>query len=173
MKNLKYLLMLILFTGVVFPGCKKALDVKFNATYHTDLNVDVSAGLRNVSFNESSTIDPASDPNFSKYFDKIKEIEVQDIKVEITSITKNVNLVTGTLSIYNESRSAAWNMNDIPLEVGTVITLDNSSGGWSTVSQILKDKQTFTVHVEGEVDEGDVSFTMKVTITTKVTANPL
>ncbi len=176
MKNLKYLLAGVFLTGLLFSGCKKAeeaLDVKFDATYDADINVDVPPALRNVAFSKSTTLDPASDPNVSKYFDKIKKFEIQEITGEITSISKEVTLVTGTLSIYNENRNASWTLNNVPLTKGTVLTLDDSGGGWDTVSQILKDKQVFTVRVEGEVSEGDVSFTIKIKIKTKVTASPL
>lgn len=176
MKNLKYLLAGVFLTGLLFSSCnkaKEALDVKFDATYDADINVDISPALRNVAFSESTTIDPASDPNVSRYFDKIKKFEIQEITGEITNISKEVTLVTGTLSIYNENRNASWTLNNVPLTTGTVLTLDDSGGGWDTVSQILKDKQVFTVRIEGEVSEGDVSFTINIKIKTKVTASPL
>ncbi len=176
MKNLKFLLAGFLLTGLIFSGCKKAeeaLDVTFDATYKADINIDVPAAVRNASFNESVTIDPASDPDVSKYWDKIKKFEIQAITGEITSISKEVTLVSATLSIFNDTRNAQWTFNNVPLTVGTTLTLDNSSGQWDKVAQILKDKKVFTISVNGEVSEGDVSFTILVTIKTKVTASPL
>ncbi|NOX87064.1 MAG: hypothetical protein GXO86_14075 [Chlorobi bacterium] len=176
MKSLRFLLGGILFTAFIFSGCnkaKEALDVTFNANYKTNLNVDVPAVARSVTFSESETIDPASDPEVSKYWDKIKKFEVQEITGSIISISKNVTLVSATLSVFNETKNAQWTFTNVPLAVGTTLTLDNSNGQWDTVAQILQDKKVFTVSVNGEVSEGDVSFTILVTIKTKVTANPL
>lgn len=176
MKNLKILSLVVLLIGLVFGSCKKveeALDVTFDATYDTDLNVDVPAVARNVSFSASSTIDPASDPDVSKYWDKIKKFEVQEVTGVITSISKEVTLVSADLTIANDSRTAKWTFNNVPLTVGTKLTLDNSGGQWNTVDQILQDKKVFTVRINGEVSEGGVQFTILVTIKTKVTANPL
>ena len=175
MKNLKFLFAGIFLTALVFSGCNKveeALDVTFDANYKTNLNVEVGPG-RSVTFYEKEEIDPASDPDVNKYWNKIKDFEVREITGTIIDISKNVTLETGTLSIYNNNRRAQWTFNNIPLTVGTSLTLDNAGGNWSTVSRILKDKQTFTVEVEGAVSDGDVKFTVLVTIKTKVTANPL
>jgi len=176
MKNIRFYLAALLLTGFLIGGCEKAkevLDVTFDADYKTDLNVDVPAVARNVGFSASATIDPASDPDVSKYWDKIKKFDVQEVTGEITSISKEVTLVTANLTISNDTRTAKWTLNEIPLRVGTILTLDNSGGQWDTVAQILKDKKVFKITVNGEVSEGDVQFTILVRIKTKVTANPL
>jgi len=176
MKNLKYLLMGILFSGVVFSGCKKAkevFDVEFDSSYNADLNVVVPPGPRNASFYESTLIDPFSDPDVKKYANKLKKFEVTELKARVINLSKEVNMVSCYISIYSDDRSANWNFDNLPLTDGTEILLDNSGGQWDDVSAIMMEKKAFTIKVEGTVEDDDVSFTMRIFIKAKVTANPL
>jgi hypothetical protein len=176
MKNFKTLFFGLLFTGIIFSGCNKieeATEVTFEAKFEADLNVVVPPASRNVSFETADTIDPASDPEVEKYLDKIKKFEVQTLIAEVTSISKNVTLVTADLSVFNTNHSAVWHMENLPLTLGATIPLGNEDGQWNTVNQIFDEKTEFTVKLEGETDEGDVTFTVKVTFVTKVTAKTL
>lgn len=176
MKNVKFYLTTLLLVGFIFMGCNKVkdiLDITFDATYTTDININVQKS-RNVKFSESATVDPSSDHDVKQYWDKIKKFEVNSVTAEITSISKDdVQLITSDLTISNESKTVKWTVNNIPLVVGTTITLDNSSGQWDTLSQILGDKKLFKVTVSGETSDGDFQFTIQVTIKSKVTANLL
>lgn len=175
MKKINYLLAFLLLTGIVFTGCNKVkelADVTFNASYDANLNVVVPS-TRNVSFETETTIDPNADEEVQKYLDKIKSFNVQSMTATVTSITKDVTLVTSDLTVFNSGKTATWHMENLPLTVGASIPLDNDDGQWDTVDQIFGDKTPFTVKLVGETDEGDVSFTLKVSITTKITANPL
>lgn len=175
MKKINYLLALMLLTGLVFTSCNKVkdlADVTFNASYDADLNVAIPAA-RNASFETEVTIDPAADEEVQTYLDNIKSFEVQSMTATITSISKDVTLVTADLTVFNSSKTATWHMENLPLTVGASIPLDNDNGQWDTVNQIFADKTAFTVKLVGETDEGDVTFTLQVSITTKITANPL
>lgn len=175
MKKINYLMALLLLTGIIFTGCNKVkelADVTFNATYDANLNVVVPA-TRNVSFETETTIDPTADEDVAKYINNIKSFNVQSMTATITSISKDVTLVTADLTVFNSSKTAEWNMENLPLTVGASIPLGNENGQWDTVNQIFDDKTAFTVKLVGETDEGDVTFTLKVSITTQITANPL
>lgn len=69
--------------------------------------------------------------------------------------------------------SAVWEFENVELNQGTVLTLDNSSGQFDNMQAILDSTNIFTAEVSGTTDKDDVTFTLKVTIKTTVTANPL
>jgi hypothetical protein len=175
MRKINNLFVFLILTGIVFTSCNKVkelADVTFNTSYDANLNVVVPA-TRNVSFETEATIDPTADEEVQTYLDNIKSFEVQSMTATITSISKDVTLVTSDLTVFNSSKTATWHMENLPLSLGASIPLDNANGQWDTVNQIFDDKTAFTVKLVGETDEGDVTFTLKVSITTKITANPL
>jgi len=176
MKKLNYLLAVMFLAGLTFLSCNKVkelADVTFDATYNTDLNVVVPAEGRSVSFDTEATIDPASDPEVEQYLDNIVGINVQSMTATITSISKDVTLVTADLTVSNANHSTGWTMENLPLSVGASIPLNNENGQWDTINQILMEQQIFTVNLSGETDEGDVTFTLQLTITAQIIANPL
>ena len=175
MKKLNRLLIAFVITLLVFAGCEKAkeaLDVTFDATFHADLNVEVPVADRG-SFYASETIDPLADPNIEKYLDKIKSWEIQEVTGEIIEISKNITLVTADLIVYSASKSATWHFENEALFLGKTLTLDNANGQWDTIALILDEKTVFTIDISGSTDQDNVTFTIRVTIKTKVTANPL
>lgn len=175
MKKLNYLFVALFVTSIIFSGCNKVkelADVTFTATYDANLDVVVPA-TRNASFETETTIDPTSDEEVQKYIDNIKSFNVQQVTAEVIAISKDVTLVTSDLTVFNTNYTAAWHMENLPLSVGATIALGNEDGQWTTVNQIFEDKTAFTVKLVGETDEGDVTFTLKITMTTQITANPL
>ena len=175
MKKLNRFLMAIVITTLVFAGCEKAkdaLDVTFPADFQADLNVEVLAGSRGP-FYASETIDPTADPEIAKYLNKIKSWEIQEVTGEIIDISKNVTLVTADLNVYSVTHYATWHFQNEALFLGKTLTLDNANGQWDTIALILDEKTVFTIDVSGSTDQNNVTFTIRVTIKTKVTANPL
>jgi hypothetical protein len=123
-------------------------------------------------FSASKVIDPASDPNVNVYLNKIEKYEIQSVKATITSMSQeNVTVTSADLSVYNFQSTALWSWENELLTTGKTITLGNEDGQWDTVSNILKDGQEFTILITGEADFSGVTFTVKVEIETKVTAN--
>lgn len=169
----------LLLTVIVFSGCKKiedALDVTFDATFKTNLNIDIPAATKageSGVFDETESIDPLTDENVKLYQDKIKGIDVNGITVTVTSITKDVVLTNLHLSVKGETGEAKWEISNLPITQGTKITLDNDSGQWDTVNSILEAKKIFTVSASGKSSEDDVQFTFEYVINTKITANAL
>ncbi len=176
MKNFRYLLAVVLLTGFLFSGCNKAkelLDLKFDINYDTDLNFSVPDGLKTLAFSREITVDPVSNPTVEKYYDKIKDIEILEMSVEVNSISKDINLITGTVRIFNDSKQAEWTFENQPITTGTKLELGNDNGQWDALSGILLDQQIFTEKVEGVVDQGGVTFSMKIKMKAKITVNPL
>ncbi len=180
MKNLTKLAMALLFTSVIFTGCKEAeelLYVNFSADYTTEIDINVPAAEGKTSidgtFSESETIDPTTNSDYLKYIDNIKEVDIQEVSGEVLEISKNVLLQTGTIKIASNDYSATWQFNNVAIEQGTVLTLDNNQGQWDQVGNIMLGKIPFTVSIDGQTDEDDVEFVILLTLESDVTASPL
>ncbi len=167
----------LLIATIGFTGCNKvknATDVRFDANYTTDLNVNVSPGRDiNGSFDESATIDPTSNANVKQYLNVIKSWDIVGISGDMMSVSQDFILQNATVSVSSSDKSARWEFSNISVTTGTTLTLDNSNGQWDTINQILAEKQTFTVNFSGQTDHDNVQFTLRVTLQSKVVANPL
>jgi hypothetical protein len=181
MKNIaKLFIGLLLLTGIVFTGCEEVTeltDVKFPANYETELDVIVTptAGDKGVAgtFSVSETINPADNPDYSKYLDKIKGVTINEVSGLVLSINPNMTLTSTTIRVSNESRSATWEYTNLPISLGSILTLDNDNGQWTTIEQILMDKKTFTVEINGQADKDNAEFVVSLVIESDITANPL
>lgn len=181
MKKLLTIAIISLLSVNLFVGCgalNDLADVTFNATYSTDLNVNVSptgmkAGIDGV-FNVSSTIDPLSDTEFAKYANKIKKVEMVEATAEIVEISAPIVLQSATLSASSTGfTTASWSFANETLVVGKKLTLGNESGQFTNLQNILNSKNVFTVRLQGQSDVNTGTFKVKVTYKTKITANPL
>ena len=172
--------MLLAFIAVTNTGCDKAkdlLDVKFDADFETDLNVDIPAdAARNAeaTFYAEATIDPKSNSEFAEYGSKIKDIEIREVIATVKSITKDVVLESVEITVGSqEMKAAVWTFTNETLTIGKKLTLDNSNGQWNDVQAILNKQNAFTVSMKGTADQDDVQYTLLIEIKTRVTANPL
>lgn len=177
----KNLLFALLAIALIISSCNQVddlTDVSFNTEFKADLDCEVipdtlRSGI-NGTFSAAATIDPLADSTVEKYIDKIKSWEIINLKGEILSVSKEgANLLSANIGVSNANHSTAWQIGNTPLVVGQQITLDNANGQWDSVNQILAEKQIFTVVATGTTDEDDMSFVIRVTIKSKVTANPL
>lgn len=181
MKKLTNLFSVLFIVGVILTSCQEAkeiLDVKFKADYQTEFDVVVTPTKGNNSdingvFAVSETIDPTSNPDFQLYIDKIQEISIREVKGEVLSISENVLLQSALISVTNENRIAQWEFTDEIITTGTILSLDNDSGQWDAIENILLDKKILTVSVSGQVDIEDVEFEVRFTLNSDVIANPL
>jgi len=177
--NIKNIALVMLVITIALSGCKKieeALDVKFESTFQTLLNIDVPEGSKSIngSFNESATIDPgAVDDNMEQYLNLIKEINILELSGLVISTSKDVNVSNLIITVASASKSAQWTFANIAVTQGATIALDNTGGQWDTIDNILTDLEVFTVTASGTTDEDDVQFTIQVTIRAEITANPL
>jgi len=179
MKITSKLLLVLLLVGIVGTGCKKLLDVKFKADFVTNLNAVVPATTLKAgvdgTFTVTETIDPKSNSTFAQYANKIVDLQILEVTAEIVAISKPVTLVNGSLTVTTEDHAseAAWSFTNEDLFVGKKLTIGNENGQFSKVRNMLKDMKTIIVTLSGTTDQDDVTFTLKVTYKTEVTANPL
>ncbi len=181
MKNLtKLAIGLLVLTGIIFTGCKEVTeltDVKFAANYETELDVAIvpTAGDKGVTggFSVSETINPADNPDYNQYLDKIKGVTINKVSGLVLSVNPNITLTSTTIRVSNESRSTSWEYINLPISLGTILTLDNDNGQWDVVEQILMDKKAFTVEIDGQADADEAEFVVLLAIDSEVLANPL
>jgi len=177
MKTTAKIFLLLLLVGIVSPGCKKLLNVDFDADFKANMNVSVpptSLKATSYFFDETEIIDPTSDADYKKYADKIVGLEVKSVTGTVTSISKPVTLVTGTIEVSKTGfTTVSWTVTNTPIVVGTSMTLADTDGQFSDLEAILKDTNPITVRYYGETDQDDVDFTYEITFSTTVTANPL
>ncbi len=183
MKKLTYITAVIVLAAFTIAGCEKIkslADVEFTADYSADIDVTIapdekstSKATQNYTFNESETIDPNSNPDFDTYADKIKDVEVKSVTAEVVSINKEVTLFETTLEIFSDNHSASWYFEEQVVNVGTSLSLQQDDAKLTAIEDIIDEREPFTVSVNGESSEDDVQMTIRVTVETEITANPL
>lgn len=180
MKNLTNLFFIILFSGILVTGCKEAEElfyVNFYADYETEFDVTIPSGSMTKSisgsFSVNETIDPTTNSDYQLYIDNIKEVDIHEVSGEVISISKNVTLETCILEVSNTANTATWVFNNEPIQVGTVLTLDNNQGQWDEMTAIMLGRIPFEVNISGSVDDEDIEFTVLFTLKSEVTASPI
>ena len=182
MKTFAKTFILLFLIGTTFSACEKVkslADVKFDSQLSADIDITVPAeGLKSAStagynFSGQATIDPRSDSEIDKYFDKLKSFDIKEMKGTFKNVSDPVKIMTGTVSVSSGSTVASWPIADYEVANGNSIVLDNADGQWDKVNKILDGKNSFTAKIEGTTDKAGVSFTITVLIKVEVTANPL
>ncbi|MCF6169412.1 MAG: hypothetical protein L3J66_00355 [Bacteroidales bacterium] len=179
--NPRTLLFALLAVAFVIGGCNKIkslADVSFDADFDVELDVVVPPGSHSpemsATFASTTTIDPLSDSTVEKYIAKIKRWEITGMSGKIVRVSKaGTSIQNAEMQVYTDNFNAAWNLPDIPLVQGRTFPLDNGGGQWFAVENILGEKKVFTVAAEGATDDDDFSFTIRIYVKCKVTANPL
>lgn len=181
MRNLK-ILSLIAFGAllVTFASCdkvKSVADVTFDASLNSNIDATSSSETRaaGFTFSGSSVIDPTSDDNINKYWDNIKNWDIQKITLKVNSIEQDANLTDGHLSVKdNSSQDVIYSADvpNLPLTAGTTI-LEITDGDWANIVSALSAQHSLLVAVDGTIDQPNDAITFEVIIDLKVTANPL
>lgn len=171
----------ILVSGLlVSTGCEKIkslLDVKFEANYTVDLNVNVpaSASIETVkgSFEGRATINPASNPDVSKYLNLIKSWHVTKLTGTFKNVSKEAVLENSTITFSSTADSASWNFTNVTIQNGETFILNNTAGQWTEFDKILSAKKPITVTFAGTTDKDNFTFTLSVSMSSTIVANPL
>ena len=181
MRNIKFL-SLIAFGALLltFTSCdkvKSVADVTFDASLNSSIDATSASETRavNYTFSGSSVIDPTSDDDINKYWDNIKNWDIQKITLKVNSITQDANLVEGHLSVKdNSSQDVLYtaDASNLPLTAGTTI-FEITDGDWTSIVNALSAKHPLLVSFDGAIDQPNVAITFGVIIDLKITANPL
>lgn len=173
--NWRIILSVLVITATVWSGCNKAkelLDVEFDADFTVDLPVSHSTRSAEASFLVEETVDPLADENVEKYIDNIKSWNITDLTGVFLQVNPDFDLTNGQVSVTSDDKSAVWNLANQTITEGSQISLGNEDGQWATVNEILGQKQVLTVRFSGD-SSLDEDFTLRLTMYTQVTANPL
>ena len=180
MMKIKIVLFAVLAT-VVMGACDKIINVTFDSDIKADLEVYVpedsfKSGIDGA-FSVSETVDPLSDPEVKKYIDNINGWDVTGVFGEVISVSKEgVSLISADIEVFSDNDNAIWHLPappSLPLVVGQTISLDNTNGQWDAINNILDEKKEFTISLSGATDQGDITFVIRITISTEVEASAL
>lgn len=165
---------------LTFSSCDKVnnlADVTFDATLSSDINATSDGVTRdnNYAFNGSVVIDPTSDENINKYWDNLKNWNIQKVTLKIKTISQEAILVEGHLVVKdNNTQDVLFtaDASNFELTNGTTI-LEVTSGDWSSVESALLAQHSLFVSIAGALDQPNVDITYEIIIESKITANPL
>jgi hypothetical protein len=185
-KNLKLILGILLIASVSF-GCKKLLDVEFDADFKADMLVSIAADAEPDSvstakntnqdwyfFGVSKTIDPNDNADYKKYADKIKDITVSTITAKITNLSKplSVELYFVVLDVDND-KSVMFSFPWAAVVEGTTFTFVDEDGKFDAIKAMFKDGHKVETSCTGYTTERGVTFKVETIYGTKMVANPL
>jgi hypothetical protein len=180
MKTTAKILFLLLLVGSIATGCKKLLDVEFDADFKATMDVYVPATSLKADtypFSDTYTIDPATNSDYHKYADKIVDVNLTGISGTITSVNPTgVHLLAGTVVEVSKAGFATvriFTTQSIPIAVGTTVTYNDTDGSFDALDAIFKDQNPITITYSGATDQPGVTFTYELVFATTVTANPL
>lgn len=188
MKLREIAIVVFVLATFTYAGCNKieeALDVTFDVTFATDLDIDIPAESRDVNeggqFEVYKELDPASlSSQFNEYKDKLKSATTKRIVLTVTSISEEpVNLTEPLLSFWTDYRPDIENLgiyhyylDDMTISNGYSVTIEESD--FSAINEILQgSSEIFIVSLHGNTDVSPVQFTFKVEIDAEIVANPL
>ena len=168
---MKIRVLFILLAAAVFPSCDAIKDL-FRTDIETEFEMTIpvvvtetaiatksGSSVTSYSYNKSHTFSLSENDDLDDYLDRIKEIDLQNLSVEIFGLQAGQEIESLTISASG---------------VGTVVTLNNltpSSGKLSpTVSQdklnevaaTLKDNNEVTVTVNGSSNYAPMSFNVNL-----------
>ncbi len=180
MKNLIRSIFVILFVTFSFSGCEKIKDlseVKFDASFTADMEVNVPSmptkALNGV-FYATATVDPLSNSDLAKYAQKIKEIDLAEVTIEVLSISSYVKLITASLiATCPNYQDVEWTISNQPIDSGTILTLGNENGQFDNLNKILDSLNKFTVTLSGQTDVDEATFVLRIKFKTRVKADAL
>jgi len=171
---MKYKLFILVAVLIGFASCEKdLLDVKFDAEYTSDFNVEVDSSKGKAAFMHFDTIDPASDEEVKKYLENIKEWDLQEYSAKFLNLSQDFNLENVYFRIISGEIEAEWFFENVSVKEATVIVLEDLNGQFAKVNTIFKKAEPFVVEFSGVTDKSNLTFDTEAKIKAKVTASPL
>lgn len=179
MKTTAKILFLLLLVGSIATGCKKLLDVEFDATFEAEMPVNVPAsalkdGLAEYPFDVSESIDPNNNDKYKEYADKIKDISVTSITATIKNPSKAVTLLSMTCEVWEEGSTTktTWTFPSTAIIDGTKFTFTDD-GRFAAIQGMFESGNKVNTRCFGSTDQSGVTFTIVTEYGTKIVANPL
>lgn len=154
---------LTLITSITLVSCDKITDLieitLKDVAFEIDVNVaEMSTKIDAYKFGGSTTFDPSTNSELEPYLSTIREVNIKEIKVTVNSITPvtGVDLLDATFSITDLVNSANFTYTistTTPLTVGTEFVIDETTPNFNVVSDIINERHSATVSMEGQVNQ--------------------
>lgn len=181
---LKSLIAVVLaLTSTLFSACslfEKADDVNFDATLDETIVVTEPDAGENTTYTKTIVLDATSDPDISKYKNKISGFTIKSITYQVTGFTGNPSIFSGTLSFGDASASTptvATTISNLNLQQafasGQVFTLLINQADIDKISSLLKDDKAVKLFLDGTLSSAPITSNILVTMDVSVKADAL
>ncbi len=141
---------------------KDSLTVDVPVEFEVDLDVTTGSDLKSnpgVFFAED-TFDPAGSEELEEYLEKIQGYTLTGMQGTVEGLTEQVTLITAQLSVSNGTETVQWTFSDLTINNGSVLSLTNDNGQWTTISEMLSEMQVITVSFGGLADKPGVVWSL-------------
>ncbi|HAG15267.1 MAG TPA: hypothetical protein DCG69_01910 [Bacteroidales bacterium] len=164
MKKLTYLFIaLTVFASGAFISCDKVKDLLeitlYDVTFDVDLDVsELSTKVDGYAFSGTASFDPSSNADLAPYLATIREVEITELKLTVTSITPatGVSLIDASFSLTDNVNSAefVYQITTLtPLVVGTEFIINQNTPNFSVVTDIISNMHASTISLSGHVNQ--------------------
>ncbi|MCK5775575.1 MAG: hypothetical protein KAH25_05340 [Bacteroidales bacterium] len=179
MKKISSIFLLgILLSAFSFTSCDKiedAVEVTINTEFEAPL-VAVPEG-KSATFNVSEVLDPRDSKDLKDYLDKIKSIEITNIKIEVVSVAPaDIELENAVFSVTDNVTGKKFEYStpaNTKLTEGLIFEVGKDHPDWAIINGIINDLHASTVTAVGSVNNEEFVIEFKLIISVKAVANGL
>jgi len=184
MKKLNILFLLGIFiTSISFTSCEKLADDVQNAveiTVNTDFTAPFVAtpveGKINKdgsgSFNERAILDPRNNDDLSPYLDKIKNVDLQSIRILITKVSvPNLILQSATFTLIDNVDGSVFSYStpeNTPIAEGSVFIVPEEVADWDLVSKTFNSMHASTITAVGSLNQENFEIEFEYIVSSKI-----
>jgi hypothetical protein len=175
MKRVIRNLAIALFTVLTFSSCGDLFNTDIKLDVPFEVTFDVVATPGKGVFSVVDTIDVLSYPQLAQYTELIQSINIQDIEVEVISLTPDTIVLTSCnmMAAAGTLPSTSWSLSNEQLTAGRIFNLDNSNNQLTSAHTIFTSQLPIAINLNGVVDAETAQFTLKVTFNSEVVVSPL
>ena len=164
---MKKTLFLLLIPAIIFSlgSCQKikdSLTVDVPVEFDVELEVTTGSDLKSNpgEFNASETFDPAGSDELENYLEKIQGYTLTGMQGTVANLTEELTLINALLTVSTETQSVQWSFSNLIINNGSLVSLPNDSGQWTTISEMLIDMKIITVTFSGVADKPAVVWSL-------------
>lgn len=164
---MKKTIFLLLIPALIFSlgSCQKikdSLTVDVPVEFYVDLEITTGSDLKSSggAFLATETFDPAGSDDLEEYLDKIQGYTLTGMQGTVEGLTEQVTLITAQLSVSNSTKTVQWSFSDLTINNGSMLSLTNDNGQWTTISEMLSEMQVITVSFGGLADKPGVVWSL-------------
>ena len=161
---MKYVLMFFTFLSV----CNASDLLKIPLILDAENSFTIPSGITSV--DETFVVDPSQDADFQSYLTKIKEYEIDSVRIAFDSWTGPANtMITGKFTL--PDAGLTWDIGNINLSTGTFIPVNFNASEYLNFASKLSAKGQMKVNFKGAISNGTggpLKIKMKIYLKIKV-----